>query len=151
MLYTSKVINEIKNNIEAKKFKSASDEQKIKMLKSAVVNSMLGIRDTRPNNISLLDATMWLENRMIGDRINSKGLKNDVFSSYIIAILNIVGETQGTFISWNNTICTESYFEYDKNGFIKCFSSPYQDSKDKVVIDLINKLEEKSSCKLLVK
>ena len=147
MLYTSKVINGIKNNIEAKKFKSASDEQKIKMLKSAVVNSMLGIRDTRPNNnISLLDATMWFN-----ARINSKRLKNDVFSSYISAILNIVGEMQGTVISWNNTICTESYFEYDKNGFIKCFSSPYQDSKDKVVVDLINKLEEKSSCKLLVK
>ena len=147
MLYTSKVINGIKNNIEAKKFKSASDEQKIKMLKSAVVNSMLGIRDTRPNNnISLLDATMWFN-----ARINSKRLKNDVFSSYISAILNIVGEMQGSVISWNNTICTESYFEYDKNGFIKCFSSPYQDSKDKVVVDLINKLEEKSSCKLLVK
>lgn len=147
MLYTSKVINGIKNNIEAKKFKSASDEQKIKMLKSAVVNSMLGIRDTRPNNnISLLDATMWFN-----ARINSKRLKNDVFSSYISAILNIVGEMQGSVISWNNTTCTENYFEYDKNGFIKCFSSPYQDSKDKVVVDLINKLEEKSSCKLLVK
>lgn len=148
MLSTSRITKQLKDDMLFNGYNYVTPDMKIKLLTNAVKNDIateLNIKDR--GQYSLLDLVMLLDTRTRFYADNQ-----EIFSSYIYSILNIIGEIQGRIITIVYSDTEEiSRFKSDSYGFSSEFISPRRVKPANVMLELINCLDDNSKNKLLVK
>lgn len=103
MLKTSEITRDLKEGLRNNGYMYAPFDIKIMMLKEEIINSVCetaGFKNRR--EYSLEDAVAILD-----AKTKTYDDNRDIFSSYINAVLNIVGEFQGSIILWEQTDYTD--------------------------------------------
>lgn len=150
MLKTSQITKEMKRNMNHNGYNYLPHDMKIMLLKEEIHNEIceeLNLKNRGEYGIE--DMIMLLDrNTMVS------GVNREIFSSYIYAVINILGEMQGSVISWNqetNLGSDNIKINYDEYGFVRELKTSKKSKPAAILIDLIHNLEGEHSEKLLVK
>ena len=150
MLETSKITDELKTRLIKQKYMNLPYDMKIHVLVKELKKSLGELISYREiTKYSLNDIVYALDARLI-----TYGYNRYIFCSYINSIINIVGNFQGSMITWDQSDdikLGQVKLSYDEYGFINKITSNRNSKPSMVLLDLVNNLESKESSKLLVK